>query len=420
MKRSLFLALLLLPLAALPILTRAQDQAIAPADTGVHFEHNLSWTAIQAKARAENKYIFMDCFTTWCGPCRYMSTTIFPREETGNYFNDKFISVKVQLDTTAGDADNVKAWYADGHDIATKYGVRAYPTYLIFAPDGHIVHRIVGSRLTAKDFIRDLAGSFDSTQQYYTLLDEYRHGRHDSAFLHKMAMACLNAYDLTGGKPIAEKWLATQSDLFSRDALYLQETFTRTSTDKYFSTFTDHPAEVDKILGPGFAGMKVRNIFLNEVPTRKPGDNRPPDWTSLHKKIASRLPAEADELTARIKVNYYLSRKDWPDFGKTMVAYMKTYNNKITDDELNNIAWGVFQGCPDMTCVSEVLDWSKRLKDDSNAAFMDTYANILYKLGKKDDAIALETKALGLAAGDTDKASFQDTINKMKRGEKTW
>jgi thiol-disulfide isomerase/thioredoxin len=104
-----------------PFLTQAQD------DKGIRFEHDLSWTAIQAKAKAENKYIFMDCFTTWCGPCRFMSTTIFPQEETGNYFNDKFISVAVQLDTTAGDADNVKAWYADGHNIAAKYGGARVP-----------------------------------------------------------------------------------------------------------------------------------------------------------------------------------------------------------------------------------------------------------------------------------------------------
>jgi hypothetical protein len=72
-----------------------------------------------------------------------------------------------------------------------------------------------------------------------------------------------------------------------------------------------------------------------------------------------------------------------------------------------------------MTCVSDILDWSKRLKDNKDAGLIDTYANILYKLGKKDDAIALETKAMGLA-GDSDKASFLETIDKMKKGEKTW
>ncbi|HET6254437.1 MAG TPA: thioredoxin family protein [Puia sp.] len=403
----------------LPFLANAQDLAQTPADTGVHFEHNLSWTAIRAKAKAENKYIFMDCFTTWCGPCRYMSANIFPQKESGDYMNDKFISVKVQLDTTAGDADNIRSWYQDGHDIAEKYGVRAYPTYLIFTPDGRIIHRMVGSRLTADVFVKDVSESFDSSKQYYTLLDRYKNGRRDTAFLHMVAMACLNAYDLAGGKPVADAWLATQSDLFSRDALYLQDVFTKKSTDKYFSTFTDHPADVDKILGPNVAETKVRNIFLSEVPSRRPGDNRPPDWAAIHKKIAAKLPAEADEMTARIKVNYYMTRKDWPDFEKAMVAYMKAYDNKMSDNELNSVAWSVFQNCPDMTCVSDVLDWSKRLKDNHTAAFVDTYANILYKLGKKDDAIALETKAISMAS-DPDKPSLQETLDKMKKGEKTW
>jgi predicted NodU family carbamoyl transferase len=72
-----------------------------------------------------------------------------------------------------------------------------------------------------------------------------------------------------------------------------------------------------------------------------------------------------------------------------------------------------------MTCVTAVLEWSKQLKDGKEPGFMDTYANILYKLGKKDDAIALEEKAMGLApAGD--RANYQSTIDKMKKGEKTW
>ena len=87
----------ILPFLLLPLLSTAQDKLTQ--DKGVHFDHESSWTAIQARARAEHKYIFMDCFTTWCGPCRFMATTIFPQEEAGNYFNDKFVSVKVQLDT---------------------------------------------------------------------------------------------------------------------------------------------------------------------------------------------------------------------------------------------------------------------------------------------------------------------------------
>lgn len=413
--KKLFLLLLLPALAQAGVQAQSEPQA----DTGVHFEHGLSWADVQAKAKAENKYIFMDCFTTWCGPCRYMSTTIFPQKETGDYMNDKFVSVAVQLDTTAKDAPAVKAWYADGHDLAAKYGIRAYPTYMIFAPDGRPVHRLVGSRLDAKTFIKDLATAFDSTQQYYTLLEEYNNGRRDTAFLHRMAMGCLNAYDVSNGQKVAADWLGTQDDHFTRDALYLEDMYTRRSDDKYFTVFTDHAGEVDKVLGPGVAEQKVRSVYMMEGLNRKPGDNRPPDWKALHRKIAARMPAAADELTERIKIDYYQRRSDWPNFQKAIVTYMKSYGGHMSDAELNQIAWGVFQKCPDMSCVSDVLNWSKRLKDNKEPAFMDTYANILYKLGKKDEAIALETRAADMAAAG-EKAGYEATIEKMKKGEKTW
>jgi thioredoxin-related protein len=298
MKKLLFLLLVV------PFGLRAQ------VDTGVRFEHGLSWTAVKAKARAENKYIFMDCFTTWCGPCRYMSTAIFPRKESGDYMNDKFVSVAVQLDSTAKDADDVKGWYADGHDIATEYYIRAYPTYLIFAPDGHVVHRMVGSRLDAKTFIADVSASFDSTQQYYTLLNHYKNGRRDSATLHRMAMRCDDIYDLANLKIIGNAWLATQTDLYSRDALEIVDVLTKTSTDTYFTLYTDHAAEVDKVLGDGKAEAKVRAIFLREGAQLAGAAQKQPDWKKVHKLIAVKMPAAADEMTARIKVNFYCGKKD--------------------------------------------------------------------------------------------------------------
>ncbi len=93
---------ILLFFITVPLLIKAQDK-------GINFQHEASWKEIQAKAKAENKYIFMDCFTTWCGPCKYMSSTIFPLQEVGEFMNDKFVSVKVQLDTTSNDNESVKS-----------------------------------------------------------------------------------------------------------------------------------------------------------------------------------------------------------------------------------------------------------------------------------------------------------------------
>jgi thiol-disulfide isomerase/thioredoxin len=312
----------------------------------MHFEHDLSWSDILAKAKAGNKYIFVDCFTTWCGPCKFMSANVFPREEAGTYFNDKFINVKVQLDTTAKDDAHVKAWYADAHALMTDYHIRAFPTYLIFTPDGKAVDRLVGSRGDALGFIADVKVCFDTSKQYYTQLAEFKQGRRDSAFLHHLAVQASDLYILSDAGPIANAWFATQPTLYTPACLKLMGDMTTSTADAGFDIFLHHADEADVVL---------------------------------------------------------------------------KYGAKATPGDLNSFAWAVFQDCPDMTCVADALEWSKRsFKDNNDPGYMDTYANILYKLGRKDEAITWEQKAHDLASSDGEKAGYQATIDKMKKGEKTW
>ena len=418
-------ARLLLTLLPFTVLAQgdAPAQASAQADNkGVHFEDNLSWTAIKARAKAENKYIFMDCYTTWCGPCKYMAKTIFPQEETGAFFNDKFICVGVQLDTTAKDDDRVKSWYADGHNIAEDFDVRAYPTYLIFSPDGKPLHRLVGSSPTAKEFITHMQSTFDTTQQYYTQLQQYRDGRRDTAFLRRVAKMCAGVYDLKTGREVADAYLATQTDPYSHGALEMTLQYTQSTKDKGFAVLAGHPYKVDAVMGNGVAEQAMFATFYRSTiyPAIRKAGSGAPDWKAIRKTIAADYPAVAEEMTEKGELVYYQQKKDWPHFQTSVMKYMKTYGAHASAGDLNDFAWTVFENCPDMTCVSEALDWSKRSFDGKpNAMFMDTYANILYKMGKKDEAIAWEQKAIDLA-DDASKAQLQPNLDKMKKGEKTW
>jgi len=387
-------------------------------EKGVHFEHNLSWTEIKAKAKVENKFIFIDLFTTWCGPCRYMSSTIFPTEEAGNFMNDKFVCVKVQLDTTDNDNAQVKSWYKDGHDLAQMFNIRAYPTYLVFDADGNAVHRFVGSTQTAAEFVNEARDALNPEKQYYVLLKQYKDGKSDSAFLHKLANAALNSYDMINAKTIVDEYLNTQQDLYTKDNLKLIESITKKSSDRGFNILYNNPAKVDSILGQGAAEtITSRIIFFEEAAKYR---NQKPDWNAIGVSITKKYPAHADEITAKTKVLFYEFEQDWQNFQYAILEYMKKYGAKASPQELNDYAWTVFQNCEDMTCVSEALEWSKRsFKDNNEPGFMDTYANILYKLGKKDEAIMWETKARDLAA-EGDKKGYEEVIEKMKKGEKTW
>ncbi|HEY4063696.1 MAG TPA: thioredoxin fold domain-containing protein [Puia sp.] len=406
-----------------PLCSMAQEKAAAAAGKGVQFQDDLSWAAVKAKARAENKYIFVDGYTTWCGPCKYMKNSVFPQEESGVYFNAKFISVGVQLDTTKADNAFIQGWYKDAHAIMQEYHINAFPTFLIFTPDGRVVHRVVGGSNTAAQFIARVQDCFNPEKQYYTQLHKFQAGDRDSSFLRKMAMMARDGYDLKNAEIVAKAYFATQMDLFNPGTLALLNDFTTSTKDQGFAIFYHHPAEVDKVLGSGMAEKKVRDILVREyVYARVLTKTSPatPDWKAIQSELAAHYPTEAPEVLSMGKVAYYQRKNDWNNFQVVVVDYMKKYGSAANAQQLNDYAWTVFQHCPDMNCVTEALDWSKRsFKDNNEPAFMDTYANILYKMGKKDDAITWEEKARDMSSAE-EKKGFQETIDKMKKGEKTW
>ena len=400
--------------------------AVTAQDNGVHFLHELNWQQVQAKAKAEKKYIFVDCYTTWCGPCKYMSAQIFPQEAVGNFMNANFVSVGVQLDSTDNDNAEVKGWYTTAHDIATQYQVIAYPTFLIFDQNGKLVHRIVGASQTGEDLIAKAKDALDPSKQYYTLLQKYKAGEKDSAFLYNLAMAALHAYDDSIGSLVVNDYLATQNDIYTPKTLNLLMAFTQSSSDKGFTVMLEHPEKVDAVLGSGVAENGVnRIIFYEEVVPVLFNKYAPiagePNWNKLKDSVQAKYPSKADEVIAYAKVLFYMNREQWNDFGPAIVAYMKSYGNNVSQNDLNEYAWTVFQNCSDTACLQNALEWSKRsFEKEPNPAYMDTYANILYRLGRKDEAIQWEQKALDLIANETDKKGYQQTLDKMKAGEKTW
>src|SRR5438067_1186400 len=103
-------------LMCIPLIVHAQNE-----QKGIHFENGLSWQQIKSKAWTENKYIFVDCYATWCGPCKAMDKNVYPKDSLGDYMNDKFISVKVQFDSSKQDDEEVKKWYADAKDMMQKF-----------------------------------------------------------------------------------------------------------------------------------------------------------------------------------------------------------------------------------------------------------------------------------------------------------
>lgn len=85
-----------------------------------------------AQAAAEGKHVFVDCFTTWCGPCKMLARQTFPNPSVGEYFNPRFVSLQIDMEK------------GEGVTLASKWGVDAYPTMVILDAAGNVKGRIVG------------------------------------------------------------------------------------------------------------------------------------------------------------------------------------------------------------------------------------------------------------------------------------
>lgn len=159
MKKSLFILLLM----AILLPARAQE-------SGIRFFHG-TWDEAVALAEKEKKKIFIDFFTEWCGPCLNMALTVFPLPEVGEAYNKHFVCLKI-------DAEK-----GEGKELAKKYGVHSYPSYIFVEPKtGDMIHRSGGNKLAA-DFIADIKGALNPKLSSIYLAEKYKGGKYDDKFL---------------------------------------------------------------------------------------------------------------------------------------------------------------------------------------------------------------------------------------------
>jgi len=114
-------------------------------DEGIIFE-SITVKEAMEQAKESGQLIFIDCYTSWCGPCKRMAATAFKDEEVAAIYNEQFINVKVEMEKDA-----------EGPELARKYSVNAYPTLLVIDGNGKVVKKIVGGQ-TAEGLLR-IAGS---------------------------------------------------------------------------------------------------------------------------------------------------------------------------------------------------------------------------------------------------------------------
>lgn len=433
---ALLLALSLTPLVSLAGMAGSDDPV------GIRF-FSGSWKDVLAEAKKQNKPVFVDIYTTWCGPCKLMAKQAFPDKAVGDLFNANFVSY--QIDAEKG----------EGITIAKQYAITAYPTSLFVSADGSLIQRTIGYG-GIKGFLEEATKAVDAAKDPKPIAvwdKEFVEGNRDATFLKgylakraKLGMPNADALETyltvvpeaewtTGDNVDAISGNLTTSNSKAFDALLLaakdmRGDRTRMKSMQTIMQATNMAVQRDERQAKTEADLersisnRLKIITMTSTRPISASDQQAmttdvrmnyykrtknvPKYRELATESAKNLMAiSADSLKAKNAAAYQRfmdQSKMMPDSIKTSpnfvryAAMMKTIETQQVANKLNGLAWAYFETMTDPADLTKALAWSGRsLELERTSALLDTYAQLLGKLGRKADAIKYEEEALAKA-----------------------
>ena len=140
----------ILAFVALSACCSVEHDSLAPAQEGAVEEvgaqgtvfYDLTLEDALEKAKAEGKFVMIDFHTKTCGPCRIMERDVFSVPKCGEFINKRFVPIMID-----GEDDGI------GTEIAKKYQVFIFPTYMIMRPDGFKEGEVMGAEYDVDKFL---------------------------------------------------------------------------------------------------------------------------------------------------------------------------------------------------------------------------------------------------------------------------
>lgn len=212
------------------------NEEISQNSNGIAFEDStVTFADACAKAKTEGKMIFIDCYTSWCGPCKRMAREIFPQKVVGDFFNKTFVCLKKDMEK------------GEGVELQKKYNVRAFPTMLFLDASGSEVNRIVGAASDAAKFVEKVKGGLGEGS-LTAMNAKYDAGRRDTAFVYAYLRVLDDAMQSKKAEAVTEELIrGREQTLFTDSALYnALMRFTEDKDSPAFIFFSNNKDELYK------------------------------------------------------------------------------------------------------------------------------------------------------------------------------
>lgn len=425
----------------------------AQESAGIRF-FTGSWKAVLAEAKRLNKPVFVDIYTTWCGPCKQMAKQAFPDPTVGKTFNANFINY--QIDAEKG----------EGIALANTYTITAYPTSLYVNSNGDLIQRTVGyagipGMLTEAQ--KAIAAANDPNAKV-SLSQESADKSRDPVALAAYLAERTQQY-LPDGKALdAYLTLIPEADwttdanlkliagnITASDSKAFQVLLDSVSTIRANPAYMTSPVMQKKVQTFAMPLMKVCLRQLDHASTEADMERAIPVFLNLSTTISGKPAVAADQEKGAdvLRRQFYLRTKNTDKYrplasaeanrlmamsvdsvrarNEVTARQLKVSINALPDSLkssafasqlrksantaettamsffLTGLAWSYYELMTDVKDLNQALTWSARaLEYSRDAHTLHTHAHLLNKLGRKADAIKTQEEAIVTAkvAGD--------------------
>jgi len=340
---------------------------------GIEFNHDKKFQEVLDMAKAQGRLVFMDCYTSWCGPCKRLAATVFPDSAVGAFFNATFVNAKFDMEKD------------DGITISNKYGIRAYPTLLWLDGDGNVKHKIVGG-LDAPGLIENGKKAVDPGPGILAgLKKQYSEGNRDINFLCDYVNAQYDAGEKY--QETFKEYLDKLTSAQMSDSKHTKTIFNLTNDIKSpgLSFLVKNREYYMHVMGDQVFNNKI-NLIATKAVTEAPGADDKALYDGAMQLIKTNKAPDHIQKSLKLSMDYYYHMGDWVNYDKVATQYVKKYASKNAV-ELNDIAWNYYMVIHNPDQLEKASKWAyTALNIDNKYTYNLTYAWLLYKLNNYKEA----------------------------------
>lgn len=367
----------------------------------IKFEES-NFASILAKAKTEKKLVFMDAYASWCGPCKLMEKNVFTDKNVADFYNKNFINVRIDMEK------------GEGKELAMKYGVRSYPTFLFLNAEGEVVGKELGY-IKSEEFL-ELGKKNNNPQLVNTnLKDEFLKGKLDQAGLLNF-ISLYASKDPVLAKQASEKYFSNKKDKsFSGEEVNALLNFTQSVDDANYKVFVANKAAITELLPENNYKQFDNYLKLMKLVTSATNEKtKTIDDSKVLKDGEGLFPK--DELIKSLniyKLNYYSAHENFPAYEKTALEYYKN-PDEFNNNELLGAASTLAEKSTDRIALQTAARWAEKVVMSQESYDSTSILATLYdKLGKKEEAKMFAGMAANFAKEENkDAKKMNEILNK--------